>query len=76
MIEMSARKKPAGETLFRLATLYGTTVEYLLTGAGDQPTEESVRRAVGLLEPASEVAGDPAPTFPDPASATGTHGAG
>lgn len=71
MVESGERKTPTGETLLRLARVYGTTVEYLLRGEGEEPTKESVHSALGM-----EVDGSPVPTFPVASGVAGTHGVG
>jgi transcriptional regulator with XRE-family HTH domain len=62
MVETGKRKTPAAETVHALASLYGTTVEYLLTGEGEEPTKESVVAAVGAKQGAAPEA---EATFPE-----------
>lgn len=72
-VETAERKTPAGETLLKLAHVFGTTVEYLLTGIGPEPTKESVGAALSR-----EASAEPAPTFPadgQPASGGSGHAA-
>lgn len=47
LIENGERKNPHVNTLKGIAGALGTTVDYLLTGEGAQPTAASIRRALG-----------------------------
>lgn len=74
MLETAERKTPSAGTLLKLAQGTGTTVEYLLTGVGAEPTEESVRVALERAQ-AQEAPAEPTATFHDQEPATGTDGA-
>jgi transcriptional regulator with XRE-family HTH domain len=46
MIERGTVKYPRPETLARLAAVLGVSLDWLITGNGDEPTAEQVRAAV------------------------------
>jgi transcriptional regulator with XRE-family HTH domain len=62
MIETGARQDPASPTLRKLARVLGVSVDWLMTGNGVQPTEESVRAAISAVAPGlADADSEPAP---------------
>lgn len=51
MLEDGDRKNPSSETLRRLAAVLGVSVDWLMSGSGEPPTEDSVRAAVASIAP-------------------------
>lgn len=50
LIESGDRPTPSAQVLHAIARTLGTTVEYLLTGEGEAPTEEQLARALAAAE--------------------------
>lgn len=48
LIERGTRTEVSAATLGNIATLFGTTIEWLLSGVGDAPTQASVQQAVDV----------------------------
>ena len=48
LLETGERRFPRGETIQRIASVLGVSVEWLLTGDGSEPTAESVASSVSV----------------------------